>query len=220
MVSATASSTSSIPAGNQISPVNEKLYKQSNLLGTWTGSFSQTKQKIEFKVLSIKGQTAQVEYKHNGQVQRGTATVDKNTLTFDNVTIATRDGSKGVVLFEAGNVKFNGTLTKDTTAAATAPANPLVGTWSGIDGKTGEAASFMIKSINGTDADVSYTIDGLTRKGTGSVYKNVISFGQAQITINPDQSGKVIYKKLGQTLSLAVKPASASTTGSTTSVFA
>ena len=76
---------------SQISPANERVYHQSNLLGDWKGSFSKNHQPIELKVVSINGQSAQVEYTHNGHTERGTGTVDGSTVSFGNITIGTRN---------------------------------------------------------------------------------------------------------------------------------
>ena len=64
------SSTSS-----QISPVDERIYHQSNLLGDWKGAWTKSNQPVEFKVINIRGTTAQVEYTHNGHTERGIADV-------------------------------------------------------------------------------------------------------------------------------------------------
>lgn len=199
--------TSSVPAGSQISPANERLYKQSNLIGDWKGSYTKLKQPVEFKILSIKGGTAQVEYTHNGHTDRGTATVDKNMVTFQNVTVATRNGQNAVIQLDAGSTKFNGVLTKDTTSGK-APDGPLVGTWTGTNSATGDVASFTVKSVNGKEADVSYTVNGITKSGTGSVYQNVVRLANAQVTVNPDGSGQISFTKLAQTFSIAAKKAS------------
>jgi len=97
---------------SHISPVNERVYHQSNLLGDWKGSFSNTHQAIELKVVSINGSTAQVEYTHNGRTERGTASVDQNFITFGNITIATRDGKKAALEFSFGTVKQDAILSK------------------------------------------------------------------------------------------------------------
>lgn len=215
---ATSSVTSSVPAGSQISPANERLYHQSNLIGDWKGSYSKLKGPVEFKVLSIKDGTAQVEYTHNGRTDRGTATVTKNQLTFQNVTVATRNGQKAVIQLDASVTKFNGVLDKDTTASKK-PDGPLVGTWTGTDNKTGDVANFTVKSVNGKEADVSYTVNGVTKKGTASVYQNVVRLGNVQIIVNPDRTAKISFTKLAQTLSVAAKPVSTAT-NATTSKFA
>ena len=58
----------------------------------------------------------------------------------------------------------------------------------------GKSASFKVLSVNGKEAEVSVTTEGITRKGTGFVYKNVIMFGQAQIASDDGQNGKIIYQ--------------------------
>ena len=52
----TISSTTS-----QISPATERVYHQSNLLGDWKGTWTKSGQPLEFKVINIRGSTAQVE---------------------------------------------------------------------------------------------------------------------------------------------------------------
>ena len=91
---------------SRISPVNEKLYHQSNLLGDWKGSFSNNNQAIDFKVVSITGDTAQIEYSHNGHKEVGTATtrVDnfRNTITYEQRGTESRPanaGQKGALEF-------------------------------------------------------------------------------------------------------------------------
>ncbi len=49
-------------------------------------------------------------------------------------------------------------------------------------------------AVNGNEAQVSVTTDGITRQGTGIVYKNVIMFGQSQIATDDGQNGKIIYQ--------------------------
>ncbi len=109
-------------------------------------------------------------------------------------------------------------LDKDATASKK-PDGPLVGTWTGTDNKTGDVANFTVKSVNGKEADVSYTVNGITRKGTATVFQNVVRLGDVQITINPDRSGKISFKKLAQTLSLPATPVK-SAANSTVSKFA
>ena len=72
---------------SQISPATERTYHQSNLLGSWKGTWSKNHQDVEFKVVNIRGSQAQVEYTHNGHTERGLADVDGATITFGNVTI-------------------------------------------------------------------------------------------------------------------------------------
>jgi hypothetical protein len=202
-VSTIASSTS------RITPFNEKVYHQSNLLGDWKGNVKKTNQAIEFKVVSINGDSALVEFTHNGHTERGTATVDKNSITFGNVTIATRNGTQAAFEFDfqpKGQLASSGTqtavLSKDTTSAA-ADANPLVGGWSGATAEHG--VSFTVSSVNGRDAQVKYTIDGNSGQGTGDVVKNSVLLGNAQFTNIDGLNGKVTYKSGKQTISIPVK---------------
>jgi hypothetical protein len=218
-----AAATAAIAAtGSQISKQNETLYQQGNLLGTWTGQWSDTKQPVTFKVLKITGATAQIEYDHNGQVQKGQASVSQNSITFDGITIGTNDGTSGAFEFSAGTITKTGTLTK--AAASTAAADPthLVGSWSGLT-STGNAASFTVNSITGTSASVSSTINGNTNSGTGTynAANNVITFGSSQISLNSSGSANVIFTSLGSTYSVPVTKASTSASKtSTTSTFA
>ena len=58
-------------------------------------------------------------------------------------------------------------------------------------------AAILILAFAGlasSEAQVSVTTDGITRQGTGIVYKNVIMFGQAQIATDDGQNGNVIYQ--------------------------
>ncbi len=186
---------------SRISPVNEKLYHQSNLLGDWKGSFSKTHQAIELKVVSINGSTAQVEYTHNGRTERGTATVDQNFITYGNVTIATRDGKKAALEFSFGTVKQTALL--DKAAAAATDQNPLVGSW--IGSSATQTVSFKVVSINGRDAQVSYNINGQSGTGVGDVDKNAIILGKVLLSVPNGLNGTVTYSSGGKTFSLAVK---------------
>ena len=147
-------------------PVNEKLYHQ--CLGDWKGSFSNNHQAIEFKVVSISGSTAQIEYTHNGRTERGTATVDQNFITFGNVTIATRDGKKAALEFSFGT-------REDRTLFSTRPPllRPTPTRWRAVaPARTAShSVSFQVTSINGRDAQVKYTVDGNSGQGVGDVYE-------------------------------------------------
>ncbi|MDB5562256.1 MAG: hypothetical protein JWN11_1674 [Hyphomicrobiales bacterium] len=101
-----------IQSANQISPVNERIYRQSNLLGDWKGTWSKTHQTIDFKVLNIRGTKAQIEYTHNDRTERGFGTVNGTTLNFGNVTIATHDGKTGAMQSVVGSAVMNGSLVK------------------------------------------------------------------------------------------------------------
>ena len=185
---------------NRISPVNEKLYHQSNLLGDWKGSFS-NHQAVEFKVVSISGSTAQIEYTHNGYTERGTASVSQNFITFGNVSIATRDGKKAALEFSFGTARQEASL--DKAAAPAADQNPLLGSW--IGSTDTQTASFQVLSINGRNAQVKYTIDGRSGQGVGDVVNNAIIFGKVLLSVTDGKNGKVTFPAPGKTLSLNVK---------------
>ena len=76
------------------------------------------------------------------------------------------------------------------------PANEsnLTGSWAGYSADNGKSASFRVLAVKGNEAQVSVTTDGITRQGIGIVYKNVIMFGQSQISTNDGKSGTVIYQ--------------------------
>jgi hypothetical protein len=181
---------------SRISPVNEKLYHQSNLLGDWKGSFSNNLA-VEVKVVSITGATAQVEYTHNGQTERISATVNQNSITFGNLTIATRDGTKAALEFSFGLVRQEGIL--DKAAAPATDQNPLVGSWIGSTDK--QSASFQVLSIKGRDAQVRYTIDGQSGTGVGDVVNNSVLFGKISFSSADGLNGKLIFQDPGQALS-------------------
>ena len=101
--------------GSYISPANEAVYHQSRLIGTWSGTMNG--QSVAFTVKNVKGNQAQVEYKHGSKTDRGTATVSENMVTFNNVTVATKNGSLGALVFEAGTLQKSYKVTK--TAAPT-----------------------------------------------------------------------------------------------------
>jgi hypothetical protein len=201
-------STIGSTSASRITPFNEKVYHQSNLLGDWKGAFKQSHQAIEFKVISINGDSAQVEFTHNGHTERGTATVDKDSISFGNVTIATRNGTQAAFEFAyqpKGQLASTGAqtavLSKDTSAAA--DTNPLVGGWSGATAEHG--VSFTISSINGRNAQVKYSIDGNSGQGVGDVVKNSVLLGKAQFTNIDGVNGKVTYQSGKQTISIPVK---------------
>src|SRR5882757_1286347 len=92
-------------SANQISPAKERVYHQSNLIGTWKGTWTKNHQPVEIKVLNIRGSRAQIEYTHNGHTERGTGTVDGATINYNNVTIATRDGKNAAMQFVLGHIE-------------------------------------------------------------------------------------------------------------------
>jgi hypothetical protein len=176
---------------SQISPATERVYHQSNLLGDWKGTWANTNRPVEFKVVNIRGSKAQVEYTHDGHTERGLADVSGATITFGNVTIGTRNGSVAAFEFSVAGAKKTATLNKQ---AATADQNKLVGTWNGFSTTNGNSASFTVKSVDGRDAVVSYTVNGVTHQGTGTVYKNTVMFGKAQVTSDDGKSGTVVLQ--------------------------
>jgi hypothetical protein len=197
---------------NQISPADERVYHQSNLLGDWKGTWSKTGRPVELKVVNIRGTKAQVEYTHDGHTERGQADVNGASITYGNVTIATRNGSVAAMEFSVGSAKMTAVLNKQ---ASTADQNKLVGNWSGYSKDNGQSAFFKVTSVDGRDAVVTYTANGTTQKGTGTVYKNTIMLGKAQITSNDGRNGTVILQVGHKSYSVPVtkqKPTSTSST--------
>lgn len=199
------SAVAATPSASRILPVNERLYHQSNLLGNWKGSFKKTNQAVEFDVLSINGNTAQVTYTHNGHTERGTATVSQNSISFGNVTIATRDGKQAAFEFAfqpPGQISQLGVqtavLAKDPTAG-----NALVGSWTGATAD--HSVSFTVVSIDGRNAQVKFNIDGKSGQGVGDVDQNAVLFGKVAFTNIDGKNGKVTFQSGHQTFSLPVQ---------------
>ena len=200
--------SATIPPGNQISPANERVWRQTNLLGDWKGTIKQNNAAVEFKVVSINGSTAQVEYTHNGRTERGTATVDKDSITFGNVTIATRNGQQAAFEFSyqpSGQLASSGTQTAVLSKSAdpTANTNPLQGSWTGAAASHG--ASFQVISINGRDAQVKYNIDGQSGQGVGDIVGNAVLLGKIQFSNIDGKNGKVTFQSGHQTIQLNVQ---------------
>lgn len=186
---------------SHISPANERVYHQSNLLGTWQGTWSNNHQPVTFKVVSISGSTAQVEYTHNGHTERGTASVDGATVTYGNVTIGTRDGTNGAMEFSYGTTTQQAIMKK---AADPTPQNALVGSWIGATDT--QSVTFKVVSISGRDAQVMFTYNGQTTQGTGDLFKNnTVTLGTAQITSIDGTRGTVVYQVNHKTYSMPVK---------------
>ncbi len=205
--------------GTQISPVDERIYHQSNLLGDWKGLWSKSHQPVEFKVLSIHGNTAQVEYTHNGHTERGTGTVSAATITFGNVTIGTRDGKNAGLEFSFGTAKSTAILAK--SAAAPVDQNKLVGNWIGSTATT--SATFRVLSIKGRNAQVQYTVDGRTVTGVGDLYKNTVTLGRVQVSSDDGVHGTVTFPVGHSTLTVnATKftPSSSNSAGSSVNKLA
>jgi hypothetical protein len=202
---------------NIISPANERVYHQSNLLGDWKGKSKQNNMPVEFKVVNIRGNQAQVEYTHNGHTERGLATVDGATITFGDVTIATRNGSQAAFEFSTGTAKWDAILTKQRQ---TTDQNKLVGTWNGSSTKTGQAATFQVLSVSGLDAQVRYTVNGVMHQGTGIVNKNSVMFGGATMSTTDGTDGSIVFSSGHNTYSLTAKKAQTSTSSSSTNKVA
>ncbi|MBR1090076.1 hypothetical protein JQ621_21645 [Bradyrhizobium manausense] len=176
---------------SQISPANERIYHQSSLIGEWKGKWAGNNQDVGFKVVNIRGARAQVEYTHNGHTERGIGQVNGATISFGSVSIGTKNGKDAVLLFSAGGGKASAYLSKQ---APPADDNRLIGSWGGYSSENGKSASFRVLSVNGKEALVSTTVNGVTQQGTGLVYKNVVMFGQTQISTDDGQNGKVIFQ--------------------------
>lgn len=202
---------------NQISPADERVYHQSNLVGDWKGTWTTSGRPVEFKVINIRGTKAQIEYTHDGHTERGSGDVSGATISYGNVTIGTKNGQSAVLEFSVSSAKKTAVLQKQ---ASTADQSNLLGSWSGYSKDNGQGAYFTVSSVNGRDAQVTYTANGIAHKGTGTVYKNTVMFGQAQITSSDGQSGSVTLQVGHNFYAIPVtklKPASTST-GSSSSV--
>ncbi|MCG6205123.1 hypothetical protein LPW26_10775 [Rhodopseudomonas sp. HC1] len=200
------------PSTNQISPAAERMYGLSRLVGEWKGKWSGKNQDVGFKVVNIRGARAQIEYTHNGRTERGIAKVEQGTITFGNVTFGTKDGKTAALVFTSGGGKAAAFLDKQASPADT---NPLVGSWGGHSDDTQGTSSFRVLSINGNEAKVKTVINGITREGTGLVYKNVIMFGQAQLSTEDGRNGRIIVQSgLRSFLVPATKYTSADSTSS------
>jgi len=206
-----------IQSTSQISPANERVFHQSTLIGDWKGTWSKNNQSVEFNVINIRGNTAQVEYTHNGRTERGTADVNGDLITFGNVTLGSKNGQKAALEFSFGPATQTAILDKQ---AAPTDQNNLVGNWNGLSRDTGQSILFQIKSINGSDAQVSYTANGITQTGTASVFKNTVILGTTQITSSDGKSGTAIVKIGHQTFSIPVTKIQSPSTSSSVNKLA
>jgi hypothetical protein len=202
---------------SQISPATERVYHQSNLLGDWKGTSKQNNQPVEFKVISIRGTQAQVEYTHNGHTERGFGTVNGATVTFGDVTIGTRNGSQAAFEFSSGSAKWTAILTKQTP---TTDQSKLIGNWSGLSRQNGQVASVQVTSINGLNAQVKFTLDGVLHQGTGTVSKNSIMFAGATFTSSDGSDGNVVFTVGHKTYSVPIMKAKASSSSSSVNKLA
>src|SRR3569833_561529 len=134
-----------IPSINQISPVKERMYHQSNLLGEWKGSWTANGSAVSFKVVNIRGSAATVEYTHNGHTERGIGSVNGATIDFGAVSFGTMDGKNAALIFSAGGGQASAILQKQ---APPADDNKLIGSWSGFSGVSGKSVSFRVTSVS------------------------------------------------------------------------
>ena len=192
-----------IPSGSQIAPATERVYHQSNLIGDWKGTWKNNSRPVEFKVINIRGSTAQVEYTHDGRTERGTASVDGGTISFGNVTIGTKNGKVAALEFSSGTAKQTAVLGKQ---AAPTDQNKLVGSWSGFSRSNGQSAFFQVVSVDGRDAQVRFSANGgAIQSGDAIVSGNAVMFGAtAQFTSNDGLNGNVVFKVGHNTYSVPV----------------
>jgi hypothetical protein len=209
---------SSIPKGSQISPATERVYHQSNLIGDWKGTWKNNNRPVEFKVVNIRGDTAQVEYTHDGHTERGVGSVDGATITFGNVTVGTKNGQVGVIEFSSGTAKQTAVLNKQ---AATADQNKLVGSWSGFSSANGQSAFIQVNSVDGRDAQVSFSANGGTIQSGDAIVSgdgNTVMFGaKAQFTSSDGLNGHIVFKVGHNTYSVPVTRTKTQTTSSSSS---
>jgi hypothetical protein len=200
---------------SQIAPATERMYHQSRLLGEWTGSWTGKNSPVTFKVVNIRGAAATIEYTHNGHTERGIGSVNGATIDFGAVTLGTKDGKNAVLLFDAGGGKATAFLQKQ---AAPADDNKLVGSWSGYSADSGKSISFRVMSVSDKEAQVAVSIDGVMKQGTGIVYKNVIMFGNSQISTEDGQTGKAVIRVGNKSYALTATKQKPTTSTSTSTV--
>jgi len=196
---------STIPKGSQISPANERVYHQSNLIGDWKGTWKANGRPVEVKVDNIKGSTAQIEYTHDGHTERGIGTVDGATISYGNITIGTKNGSVAALEFSAGTAKMDAVLNKQTS---TADQSQMIGTWSGYSKANGQSAFFQVVSVDGKDAQVRFTANGGPIQSGDAITmgSNTAMFGShATFTLGSDgKSGNVVFMVGHNTYSVPV----------------
>ena len=194
---------STIPKGSQISPVQERIYHQSNLIGDWKGSWQKNGRPVELKVVNIRGDTAQIEYTHDGHTERGTGSVDGATITYGNITIGTKNGSVAALEFSSGTAKMTAVLNKQDSST---DQSKLVGTWTGFSKTNGQSAFFQVISVDGRDAQVRFTANGAAiQSGDAIAQGNTVMFGsKATFTSSDGQNGNVIFQVGRNTYSVPV----------------
>jgi hypothetical protein len=209
---------STIPKGSQISPANERVYHQSNLIGDWKGTWQKNSRPVELKVVNIRGDQAQVEYTHDGHTERGIASVDGATLSYGDITIGTKDGQNAALEFSSGTAKQTAILSKQ---ADTSGQNSLVGSWSGYSRNNGQSAYFQVVSVDGRDAQVRFSANGGSiQSGSASVSGSAFIFGSSKATFSSTdgQNGNVVFQIGRSTYSVPVTKSKIGTSSSTSSV--
>jgi hypothetical protein len=207
----------SIPKGSQISPATERIYHQSNLIGDWKGTWKGSSQPVEFKVVNIRGQAATVEYTHNGHTERGIGEVNGATIDFGSVTIGTKNGQVAALEFSTGVGKQTAVLNKQPDPS-TQQQSKLIGTWTGFSPQNGHSAFFQVKSVDGRDAQVSFSADGETiQTGSAIVFQNSVAFGnKGQITSNDGVTGTAVVQIGNKSYAVPVTKKKPATTSANT----
>ena len=206
------------PTTSQISPATERVYHQSNLLGDWKGTWANSSSPVEFKVVNIRGDTAQIEYTHDGHTERGVGTVQGATITYGDITIGTKDGQNAAIEFSSGTAKQDAILTKQADSSGQ---SNLVGSWSGFSRTNGQSAYFQVVSVDGTNAQVRFSANGGTiQSGNAIVSGNALMLGSSKVTFNAtdNQSGNVVFQIGHSTYSVPVTKSKIGATSSTSTV--
>jgi hypothetical protein len=209
---------STIPKGSQISPVDERVYHQSNLVGDWKGTWKNSSRPVELKVINIRGGQAQIEYTHDGHTERGVGTVQGATITYGDITIGTKDGQNAAIEFSSGTAKQDAILTKQADSSGQ---SNLVGSWSGFSRTNGQSAYFQVVSVDGTDAQVRFSANGgAIQSGNAIASGNALMFGSSKATFNAtdSQNGNVVFQIGHSTYSVPVTKSKIGASSSTSTV--
>jgi hypothetical protein len=94
---------------------------QNKLVGDWIGSSAT--QSATFKVVSINGRDAQVQYTVNGKTGTGVGDLYKNTVNLGNVQVSSDDGVQGTMTFPVGHSTLTLHVTKFTPSTTSSSAN-------------------------------------------------------------------------------------------------
>src|SRR5215813_11697393 len=96
----------------------------------------------------------------------------------------------------------------------------LVGNCSGLSRQKGKVASSQVTSVDGLNAQVKLTVNGVSHQGTGTVYKNTIMFAGATISTNDGSNGNIVVQVGHNTYSVPVTKAKAANTSSSVNTLA